>query len=237
MMILAHRGMWKSLEDKNSLAAISRAFSHGYGLETDVRDHQGDVVISHDPSPSDYGVKMKHASSPVDVEWVLRKAISHALIGDQAEWAKKPNLKIPLAINIKSDGIGSMIIKALENIDIGKFPWFAFDMSVPEMVSYIKLNIPVFTRHSDIEKFPVLYDQAHGVWLDSFSWPVWYDNKDIKEHLAYGKYVCVVSPELHGHSAEKVESVWRSIYDSGLFRHSRLMICTDWPEKCRQFMR
>jgi hypothetical protein len=45
--ILAHRGQWNLPEKKNSLSAFERAFSNGYGIETDIRDYKGELVISH----------------------------------------------------------------------------------------------------------------------------------------------------------------------------------------------
>lgn len=48
MKILCHRGAWTAAAEKNSVPAIKKAVSLGYGFETDVRDYQGKLVISHD---------------------------------------------------------------------------------------------------------------------------------------------------------------------------------------------
>ena len=46
--ILAHRGVWGSKEEQNSRSAIKHALAGGFGIETDIRDHDGQVVLSHD---------------------------------------------------------------------------------------------------------------------------------------------------------------------------------------------
>jgi glycerophosphoryl diester phosphodiesterase len=47
--ILAHRGYWLEPGEKNSLSAFRRAFEGGFGIETDIRDLDGELVVSHDP--------------------------------------------------------------------------------------------------------------------------------------------------------------------------------------------
>ena len=47
--ILAHRGWWTKPAEKNSFEAIRRAIDAGFGIETDFRDLNGTIVISHDP--------------------------------------------------------------------------------------------------------------------------------------------------------------------------------------------
>ena len=46
--ILAHRGCWGNEEEKNTLNAFKKAFELGFGVETDLRDICGKIVISHD---------------------------------------------------------------------------------------------------------------------------------------------------------------------------------------------
>ena len=49
MKILAHRGFWADEEEKNTLSAFGKAFDSGFGIETDIRDRNGELVISHNP--------------------------------------------------------------------------------------------------------------------------------------------------------------------------------------------
>lgn len=46
--ILAHRGYWKSKSEMNTAEAIAKALHMGFGVETDFRDFQGSLVLSHD---------------------------------------------------------------------------------------------------------------------------------------------------------------------------------------------
>ena len=48
MNIIAHRGFWRKEKEMNTSIAFSRAISSNYGIETDVRDCCGELVISHD---------------------------------------------------------------------------------------------------------------------------------------------------------------------------------------------
>ena len=48
MKILSHRGFWLNPEEKNKQISFKRAVDCGYGIETDIRDYNGKLVISHD---------------------------------------------------------------------------------------------------------------------------------------------------------------------------------------------
>ena len=47
-MILAHRGIWNEIVEQNTMIAFKRAFERKIGIETDIRDYNGEIVISHD---------------------------------------------------------------------------------------------------------------------------------------------------------------------------------------------
>ena len=53
MKILSHRGYWKKPKERNTKVAFERSFSLGFGTETDIRDHNGKLVISHDMASND----------------------------------------------------------------------------------------------------------------------------------------------------------------------------------------
>lgn len=52
MDILAHRGLWHVVEQKNTLSSLTDAVSKGFGIETDIRDYQERLVISHNIADS-----------------------------------------------------------------------------------------------------------------------------------------------------------------------------------------
>ena len=197
MIILSHRGFWRSEAEKNTTVAFERTVSGGWGTETDVRDLMGDLVVSHDPATL--------GATP----WM---SVLEIFDGSG----------LPLAVNIKADGLSRAIKAAFAGREID---WFAFDMSGPETVRYAEAGLPYFTRHSDIESAPVLYDGSAGVWLDCFG-PLWFDAEVIRRHVGHGKRVCVVSPELHGRNPE---TLWPMLDD---FRtEDRVMLCTDLPDR------
>jgi len=201
MNILSHRGFWQAESEKNARQAFQSTLSAGFGTETDVRDEMGKLVVSHDPS-----------------------------IGAAMTWAELVNMfdgsGLPLAVNIKADGLAGHLAQAFEGRHID---WFAFDMSGPETVKYMRAGLPYYTRHSDLEPEPILYEKAMGVWLDAFD-KTWFDETHIIEHLSQGKAVCVVSPELHGRESA---DLWLMLRRMG--PHQNLSLCTDRPREAREF--
>lgn len=139
MRILAHRGFWINENEKNTITAFIRAFEGGFGVETDIRDCLGEIVISHDP--------------PCGTEIKLTELL---------DIYKQINNKAPLALNIKSDGLYALMPKLPETA-------FLFDASVPELNIYIKRGFKVYTRSSERERRPAFLEEVCGVWLDQFT--------------------------------------------------------------------
>ena len=102
-------------------------------------------------------------------------------------------------------------------------------MSLPQMLSYRAAGLVFFTRQSEFEKVPLLYDNAAGVWLDCFVSDDWISSELIQNHLDSGKKVCVVSPELHGRSPFELWKRLKQIDSSDLF------LCTDLFKKAQKF--
>ena len=171
MKILSHRGYWKTVKEKNTPAAFQRSFSMEFGTETDIRDFNQKLVISHDIAT---GMEM-------DLDSLLKLADSS-------------KLPLTLALNIKADGLAPVLHQTLKNYP--GLDCFVFDMSIPDMRGYFNYGIPVFTRMSEIEQTPAWINRAEGVWLDSFE-SEWFDASVIQNLLQQDKRVCIVSPELH----------------------------------------
>ena len=206
MNILSHRGYWKSPEEKNTPLAFSRSFSLGFGTETDLRDLAGTLVVSHDPP----------ASGAISAEILFE--IHQGIDSD-----------LPLALNIKSDGLQKLLSPLLERFSIGNY--FVFDMSIPDALGWLQAGVPVFTRQSEYEPQPAFLNQAAGIWLDGFHGEWW--NLDlIRGHLELNKQVCLVSPELHGRDPE---ACWDRLAKSEFLADPRFLLCTDYPEKAREF--
>ncbi len=210
MKIISHRGYWKCVEEKNSITAFERSFVDSCGLETDLRDSgiKGGVVISHDMANENC-----------------------LTLEDFFKLYKKYNVNLPLALNIKADGLQIPIKQLIQEYEITNY--FVFDMSVPDALVYIDLNFNVFTRQSEYEKEPSFYDAACGVWMDEFH-SHWIDKNIIKEHISNGKSVCIVSPELHKRSYKKEWQEYKQI-EKELQIQDKLMICTDYPLQAKEF--
>ncbi|MCB1167479.1 MAG: hypothetical protein KDK33_15070 [Leptospiraceae bacterium] len=209
MKILSHRGYWEQRQEKNSLEAMKRSFAAGFGVETDVRDRNGQLVISHDPPGADAYTFSEFLE--------LRQSF-------------KPSAdELTLALNIKADGLQSMLKQELQRFNAGDY--FFFDMSIPDTLGYAREELQFYTRQSEYEPGPALYEQAKGVWLDMFQsdWP---DEALIQGHWSQGKMVCVVSPELHGRDHH---AYWALLKDMGFQESDLALLCTDFPEEARGF--
>ena len=204
MKYLAHRGFWKTREEQNSLVSFERALRAGYGIETDVRDAAGRLVIAHDlPGGDEPGFGQVFA------------------LYDQIDPA------LPLAINIKADGLAGPLQQMTDAHQASSY--FLFDMSVPDQRCLAQTSMPVFTRQSEYEMTPALYESAAGVWLDMFE-SDWATCERITEHLDHGKQVAIVSPELHGRD---YNPFWSRIREIAHF--DGLMLCTDLPDQAENY--
>lgn len=208
--LIAHRGFWTKPEDKNSMRAFRAALENGYGIETDVRDLKGELVISHD--------------MPKGCEDTLEAFLElYCEIGNRTT----------LAINIKSDGLAEPVKQLLDQYAVENY--FCFDMSIPDMMGYFRNGATVFARRSEYEPTSIATEKANGIWLDAFEGH-WFDSQEWDSWLRCGKDVCVVSPELH--KRDRVD-LWRQIHtycqdesgESSTSRRGRLMLCTDFPHE------
>jgi len=213
MIVLAHRGLWRRDADKNSLPALREALLAGFGVETDLRDDRGRVVISHDPPAGDVP----------SLEQFLD------LVADTTSDAI-------LALNVKSDGLHGAIDKALRDRNIGANRYFLFDMSPPDARGYLQRKMPCFSRQSEIEPVPAFIDQAAGVWLDCFA-KDWINKDIIRAHCDKGRRVALVSPELHGRDKSVAWTMWRDAHEElrAEKQANLLMICTDHPAEARSY--
>ena len=64
--ILAHRGLWVTDSEKNSKEAIALALSEGFGVELDVRDRNGGLIVSHDPSAESCPLILNELAADLD---------------------------------------------------------------------------------------------------------------------------------------------------------------------------
>lgn len=182
MKIIAHRGLWNDNESQNTMTAFKRALDLGFGLEFDVRDSFGNLVISHDPTENPGSLNFE------DVVELFSKYDS------------------PIAINVKSDGLLPKLLTTLESIE--KKRYFVFDMSIPETIKYLNAGVPTFMRISEFEQNSPLHENSSGIWLDAFKGEWWAIESQVFQDF---KTLCVVSSELHGRNEESGWSFLRKI--------------------------
>lgn len=190
MNIIAHRGYWLCEPEKNTLIALERALEHGFGFETDYRDFDGEIVISHNIPK---GVEPKAE----EVFQLYNKYYSQAT----------------LAINVKSDGLQESLKGLLEKYSISNY--FLFDMSVPDTIGYVALGMQIASRRSEYEVELPFYKNSNIVWLDCFKGD-WITEQDISIHLEAGKKVCIVSPELHKRPHKEVWEKYKNIQNGNV---------------------
>lgn len=203
MEIIAHRGYWETQEEKNTEVAFARAFQNGFGVETDFRDFNSKLVIAHNIPTGD----------EMSAEDFFRL---YSKIGNG----------LPLALNVKADGLQERFANLLEKYQVENY--FLFDMSIPDTLGYVNKNLKIFSRHSEYEKDLPFYQYSDGVWMDCFN-SDWFNEEQIISHIGAGKKVCIVSPELHKREIGEVWSKYRVKTDGGL------SICTDLPQKAASF--
>lgn len=206
MEILAHRGYWNESITRNSPLALHTALENGYGFESDVRDFNGRMVISHNIADA----------SCQDAEEVFM-------------WLHEYKDEYCFAINIKADGLKDILKEYFEKYSISNY--FLFDMSVPQMVEFREMGLRYFTRQSEVEPEPCMYEDAAGVWIDGFWKTDWITEDLLKGHIANGKEVCLVSPDLHGNSYMEF---WSELKNWNL-DDSKVILCTDYPNEAKEF--
>ncbi len=204
MKILAHRGLWTTISEKNSMEAFVKAFEHGYGIETDVRDYVEKLVVSHNIATSEC-----------------------FLFEDVLKAYKESGSDMPLAINIKADGIQDILRADLNKFNIKNY--FVFDMSIPEQVVYHKQDFNAFTRMSEYEKEPVLLEKSQGVWMDEWE-NSWINEGVIDQMRQQGKMFSIISPEIHGRDKANMWKFLKKYVDD-----ADVMLCTDTPVEAEEY--
>ncbi len=208
--IVAHRGFWKNIEEKNSLIALERALDHGFGVETDIRDFNGSLVISHG---------LPSSSNCLEIKDFLNL------------YSKHSNSSGLIALNVKSDGLGQLIKTIFGSYNFFERNVVMFDMSVPETFFYKNISLPFLVRLSEYETLNSLENYAEGYWVDNFGKN--YTQINISKNLLKkNKKVVFVSPELHN---LQHENIWNEIRVKKLHLDSNFFICTDFPAEALSF--
>lgn len=205
--ILCHRGYWAKKEEQNSFASLKKALVAGFSIETDIRDHNSKLIISHDPPNS--------SDKYIDFESLL-EAYSALNCKNQI-----------LGLNIKSDGIGQEIKQALSVYDVQNY--FTFDMSIPETLKYINQKLIFLSRLSEYERNSEFSELCYGYWLDAFN-SEWYTEPFLNNLISIKKNIFFISSELHGRD---YNNQWKII--KKLLPNDKIFLCTDFPNKAEEY--
>jgi hypothetical protein len=205
MTILAHRGFWKDRAEMNTQIAFSRAFDNGFGVETDIRDCSGELVVAHD-MPNGREMKLVDFFELLD------------------------GRPLEIAFNIKADGLYEELKKLIQRYEVKNF--FTFDMSFPESLRFVRQNLKPLISLSEYNPSADKFGEYFGVWLDAFKDESWYSTKNIRSWVSQFGKIAIVSPELHNrHHAD----LWRRIKIDCSDILERVSLCTDFPDQADVF--
>ena len=203
--ILAHRGWWSDPAEKNSPHALIRALEAGFGIETDFRDLDGVLMVSHDPA--------RTADALNDAAWFFGAV---ARTGNTGR----------LALNVKADGLQQMLIDVMAQTGVPRDQAYAFDMAVPDALGYLSRGFPAYSRLSEYEATPSFVTRAAGVWVDNFTGDYPQVDRAI-DVMSGGLRAAIVSSELHGRDPGPL---WDEIAAAGLHDNPLFELCTDLPD-------
>ena len=162
------------------------------GVELDVRYHNNDLILEHDPFNHDISRSEK-------LDNYLNFYKNHG----------------PLILNIKSEGIEEECINLMLKHKIQD--WFFLDISMPYLVKFSDIalqgNINGFTPDNLAVRFsenePIEYalsfkDKARWVWVDCFTHlPLNIESYSLLKSAGFK--ICLVSPELQNHPLEIIQ--------------------------------
>ncbi len=183
MQVIAHR-----INTISQLESIPKNF----GIELDVRYHEDELVLHHDP--------FSHHKPPKPENF------SKFLSGYHCEGV--------MILNLKTEGIEEKCIDLMNKFKIKN--WFFLDLSMPYFVKYSKLaasgsikgfgveNLAVrFSEEEPIEYALNFAKKASWVWVDCFT-KMSLDDESYKKLKDAGFKICLVSPELQKHEIAKI---------------------------------
>lgn len=166
MLIIWHR--WPDLAQAGKATAVDRA-------EIDIRIHNGELIIEHDP----------FKEGPKLTDW---------LAGFEGNF---------LLANVKEEGLEQHLVPMLEGTSVKYY--FILDESVPSIIKYCKEGNPNFgirvskweSASAAIKIMQQVTPSPSWIWLDTIAAQLPVDRHELADLVAVGARVCLASPELH----------------------------------------
>lgn len=248
MLILSHRGI---RYNPNSLKALTKALTHGFSLETDLRiSKDGKIIIIHDQNlKNNFGIDI--SVGELDYTKLVREDNKcRDLIPDFENFIKTSINMLGrgqvIALHMKDHDDENLIYKTCEIITKYKLEKrvFIFDILLTDIKRlknhYPKCNIGISVGENNYSSTVYTLEDVKPyikfidiIWADEWSKGLY-----MKDFFGYcdriEKDVYVVSPELHKSEkhpfAHRPKTLWDNI-SPFIFKG----ICTDFPEKARNF--
>lgn len=145
-----------------------------WGVEIDLRDHNDDIVLQHDP----------YISNAIRFE----------------DWLKEYNHSL-IILNIKSEGIEYRILELLKKYNITSY--FFLDSSIPMIIKLLskgETNIAIrYSEYEPVEFIDKFRGKCKWLWVDCFT-----GYPELNKNITNGFNICLVSPPLQGRINEKI---------------------------------
>lgn len=160
---------------RNTLEELNTTPSK-YGIEVDIRSYGSDLIVHHDP----------FTCGPRFADWI--KHFHHRT----------------LILNVKEEGLETAILTHIHQYNIEDY--FFLDQSFPFLLKTVRNGERrCAVRLSEFESIHTVLAVSKmlmWVWIDCFSrFPL--TGKEARQLHAAGLRLCLVSPELEGHSPEE----------------------------------
>ena len=172
-----------------------------FGVEIDLRSSHKDIILCHDPF-SKNSVNFR--------DWLQH--FDHRL----------------LILNVKEEGLEKYITQILRKLSINNY--FFLDQSFPFLIKTSSngetRSAVRFSEYESIDTVISLKNKINWVWVDYFTkFPLSLEQYQSLQSMNYK--VCLVSPELQGHSPEIMKSL---VSNLNSWKISVDAVCTKHPE-------
>ena len=192
-----------------------RKVSKSKGIEVDIRYHENELILHHDP--------LHHHENPKPEKF--------------EDFLKSWGHNGVMILNLKSEGLEDECIRLMNQYKAEK--WFFLDMSMPYFAKYAELaagnsiegfgpdNLAVrFSEREAVEYALKFKGKAGWVWVDCFTYmPL---DKEIYRVLkTNGFKTCLVSPELQKHDIARIGEFKKILSNHDI---SLDAVCTKHPD-------
>jgi len=173
-----------------------------YGVEIDLRSEGNEIILSHDP----------FLPGELFEDWIKNYKHNHIIL------------------NVKEEGLEIRILNILAKNNIDNF--FFLDQSFPFLINLSKkLQKKTALRFSEYESFETIKlskGKANWVWVDYFSKFPLSVNQSKLIHTAHNQKICIVSPELQGHTDKTFLTEFANMIRTKGYLIDA--VCTKFPE-------